>query len=58
MKTHQEAPLIVVDRDGVLGLSRRLGYSERHLTRLMNAELGAGPLAIARAQRAPEPASG
>jgi AraC family transcriptional regulator of adaptative response / DNA-3-methyladenine glycosylase II len=42
----------VVDRDGVHGLARRLSYSERHLTRLMTAELGAGPLAIARAQRA------
>ena len=42
----------VVDRDGVRGLSRRLGYSERHLTRLVTDELGAGPLAIARAQRA------
>jgi AraC family transcriptional regulator, regulatory protein of adaptative response / DNA-3-methyladenine glycosylase II len=42
----------VVDRDGVPGLARRLGYSERHLNRLMTEELGAGPLAIARAQRA------
>src|SRR6187200_1760583 len=42
----------VVDREGVSGLARRLSYSERHLTRLMTAELGAGPLAIARAQRA------
>lgn len=42
----------VVDRDGVAGLSRQLGYSERHLSRLMTDELGAGPLAIARAQRA------
>lgn len=42
----------VVDREGVRGLARRLAYSERHLTRLMTAELGAGPLAIARAQRA------
>jgi AraC family transcriptional regulator of adaptative response / DNA-3-methyladenine glycosylase II len=42
----------VVDRDGVGGLARRLGYSERHLVRIMSAELGAGPLAIARAQRA------
>jgi AraC family transcriptional regulator of adaptative response / DNA-3-methyladenine glycosylase II len=42
----------VVDRDGVRGLARRLAYSERHLTRLLTDELGAGPLALARAQRA------
>lgn len=42
----------VVDREGVGGLSRRLGYSERHLNRLLTDELGAGPLAVARAQRA------
>ena len=42
----------VVDRDGVPGLARRLGYSERHLNRLLIAEVGAGPLALARAQRA------
>lgn len=42
----------VVERDGVSGLARRLGYTERHLTRLIRAELGAGPLAIARARRA------
>ena len=42
----------VIDRDGVRGLSRRLGYSERHLNRLLTDELSAGPLAIARAQRA------
>jgi AraC family transcriptional regulator of adaptative response / DNA-3-methyladenine glycosylase II len=42
----------VVDREGVAGLARRLAYSERHLTRLLTAELGAGPLALARAQRA------
>jgi AraC family transcriptional regulator of adaptative response / DNA-3-methyladenine glycosylase II len=41
-----------VERDGIPGLARRLGYSERHLNRLMTEELGAGPLAIARAQRA------
>ena len=41
-----------VERDGVPGLARRLGYSERQLNRLMTEELGAGPLAIARAQRA------
>ena len=42
----------VIDRDGVSGLARRLAVSERHLHRVMAAELGAGPLAIARAQRA------
>ncbi|HEX5543069.1 MAG TPA: AlkA N-terminal domain-containing protein [Micromonospora sp.] len=42
----------VVDREGVPGLARRLGYTERHLHRLLTAELGAGPLALARAQRA------
>lgn len=42
----------VVDRDGVAGLASRLGYSERHVHRVMVAEVGAGPLAVARAQRA------
>jgi AraC family transcriptional regulator of adaptative response / DNA-3-methyladenine glycosylase II len=42
----------VVDRDGVEGLARRLGYEQRQVRRLVTAELGAGPLAIARAQRA------
>jgi AraC family transcriptional regulator of adaptative response / DNA-3-methyladenine glycosylase II len=42
----------VVDREGVAGLARRLGYSERHVHRELVAVLGAGPLAIARAQRA------
>lgn len=42
----------VVERSGVAGLAGRLGYSSRHLTRLLTAELGAGPLALARAQRA------
>jgi AraC family transcriptional regulator of adaptative response / DNA-3-methyladenine glycosylase II len=41
-----------VERDGVGGLSSRLGYSERQLERLLVAEVGAGPLALARAQRA------
>lgn len=41
-----------VERDGVPGLARRLGYSERHLNRLLTDELGAGPLALARVQRA------
>ncbi|MGC8466448.1 MAG: AlkA N-terminal domain-containing protein [Acidimicrobiales bacterium] len=40
-----------VDREGVTGLARRLNYSERQLHRLMTAELGVGPLALARAQR-------
>jgi AraC family transcriptional regulator of adaptative response / DNA-3-methyladenine glycosylase II len=42
----------VVDREGVEGLARRVGYTPRHLTRLLTAELGAGPLALARARRA------
>jgi len=42
----------VVDRDGVAGLARRLCYTERHLHRLLCADVGAGPLALARARRA------
>ena len=42
----------VVERDGVPGLAARLGYSERHLNRVLTTELGAGPLALARAHRA------
>ncbi|MGH3409220.1 MAG: DNA-3-methyladenine glycosylase 2 family protein [Streptosporangiaceae bacterium] len=42
----------VIDSDGVPGLARRLGYSVRQLERQLLAELGAGPLALARAQRA------
>ncbi len=42
----------VVNREGVPGLARRLSYSERHLHRTLLAELGAGPLALARSQRA------
>ncbi len=42
----------VVDREGVEGLARRVGYTPRHLSRLLTAELGAGPLALARARRA------
>ncbi|WP_436526417.1 AlkA N-terminal domain-containing protein [Actinoplanes sp. HUAS TT8] len=42
----------VVDREGVTGLATRLGYTERHLNRMLTTELGAGPLALARAQRA------
>ena len=41
-----------VDREGVAGLARRLGYSERQLQRLLTAEVGAGAIALARAQRA------
>ncbi|SRX94288.1 putative bifunctional regulatory protein and DNA repair enzyme AlkA (regulatory protein of adaptative response) (methylphosphotriester-DNA--protein-cysteine S-methyltransferase) [Mycobacterium tuberculosis H37Rv] [Mycobacterium shimoidei] len=40
-----------VDREGVGGLAARLGYTVRQLERLLQAELGAGPLALARAQR-------
>ncbi|WP_405582550.1 AlkA N-terminal domain-containing protein [Streptomyces sp. NBC_01190] len=42
----------VMDRAGVPGLAARLGYSERQIERQLRAELGAGPLALARAQRA------
>ncbi|MEY9943380.1 AlkA N-terminal domain-containing protein [Kitasatospora sp. GAS1066B] len=42
----------VVDREGVAGLATRLGYSARQLQRQLTAELGAGPIALARAQRA------
>ncbi|TXS43990.1 DNA-3-methyladenine glycosylase 2 family protein [Streptomyces sp. OR43] len=42
----------VVDREGVPGLAHRLGYSARQVQRQLNAELGAGPVALARAQRA------
>ncbi len=42
----------LVDRAGVPGLAARLGYSERQLHRILVGELGAGPLALARARRA------
>jgi AraC family transcriptional regulator, regulatory protein of adaptative response / DNA-3-methyladenine glycosylase II len=42
----------VVDREGVTGLAARLGYSTRQVQRQLTAELGAGPIALARAQRA------
>jgi AraC family transcriptional regulator of adaptative response / DNA-3-methyladenine glycosylase II len=42
----------VIDATGVPGLAARLGYSVRQLERQLIAELGAGPLALARAQRA------
>ncbi len=41
----------IVDREGVEGLAARLGYSTRQLNRLITAEVGTGPLALARAQR-------
>ncbi len=42
----------VVDAEGVGGLARRLGFSARHLGRLLVAETGAGPVAHARMHRA------
>jgi AraC family transcriptional regulator of adaptative response / DNA-3-methyladenine glycosylase II len=42
----------VVDREGVRGLAGRLGYTERHVHRQLTSVVGAGPLALARAQRA------
>ena len=42
----------LVDREGVGALAARLGYSERQVNRLLVAEVGSGPLALARAQRA------
>ena len=42
----------VVDREGIPGLASRLGYTERHVHRQLVAVAGAGPLALARAQRA------
>ena len=42
----------LVDREGVDGLARRVGYTPRHLGRLLTQELGATPLALARARRA------
>ena len=41
-----------VDRDGVPGLAKRLGYTPRHLGRVLVNELGAGALALSRAHRA------
>jgi AraC family transcriptional regulator of adaptative response / DNA-3-methyladenine glycosylase II len=41
----------IVDLEGIEGLARRLGYSTRQLNRLITAEVGTGPLALARAQR-------
>ncbi len=42
----------IVDRAGVSGLAGELGYEQRQVRRLLTTELGAGPLALARAQRA------
>ncbi|WP_460070711.1 DNA-3-methyladenine glycosylase 2 family protein [Streptomyces sp. YKOK-I1] len=42
----------VVDREGVAGLAVRLGYSARQVQRQLTAEVGAGPVALARVQRA------
>jgi len=42
----------VVDRGGVGALAAEVGYSRRQLHRMLTAEVGAGPLALARAQRA------
>jgi AraC family transcriptional regulator, regulatory protein of adaptative response / DNA-3-methyladenine glycosylase II len=42
----------VLDREGVGGLARGLGYTERHIHRQLVAVVGVGPLALARAQRA------
>jgi AraC family transcriptional regulator, regulatory protein of adaptative response / DNA-3-methyladenine glycosylase II len=41
-----------VDREGVPGLARRLGFSERHLRRVLCEQVGASPVTLARAQRA------
>lgn len=41
----------VVDRDGVTGLADRLGVSERHLRRELKAEVGVGPVQLARTRR-------
>jgi AraC family transcriptional regulator of adaptative response / DNA-3-methyladenine glycosylase II len=41
----------VVEREGVEGLASRLGYSQRHVNRMLTQELGAGPLALARSNR-------
>ena len=42
----------IVDREGIDGLARSLGYEQRQVRRVLTAELGASPLALARAQRA------
>jgi len=42
----------VIDEEGVPGLARRLAVSDRHLHRVLVAEIGVGPLALARTRRA------
>ncbi|GIG36848.1 AlkA N-terminal domain-containing protein [Cellulomonas pakistanensis] len=42
----------VLDRGGVAALAAELGYTPRHVHRMLVAELGAGPQALARARRA------
>ncbi|HEX3840313.1 MAG TPA: AlkA N-terminal domain-containing protein [Acidimicrobiales bacterium] len=42
----------IVDREGVAGLASQLGFSVRQIQRVLVAEVGTGPLALARAQRA------
>ncbi|WP_030164276.1 MULTISPECIES: AlkA N-terminal domain-containing protein [Actinomycetes] len=42
----------IVDRGGVNGLAQHLGYSPRQLGRVLGEQIGAGPLALARAYRA------
>ncbi len=42
----------LVEREGVEGLAQHLGYSSRQVHRLLVAEVGAGPLALARGARA------
>lgn len=42
----------IVDTEGVPGLAKRLAVSERHLHRILVAEIGVGPLRLARTRRA------
>lgn len=42
----------LVDREGVAGLARRLGYSERQVHRVLVEHAGSTPIHLARAQRA------
>src|SRR4051794_32513028 len=42
----------LVEREGVDGLARALGYSTRQLNRVVTQQYGAGPLALARSRRA------
>lgn len=42
----------IIDTEGVAGLAQRLAVSERHLHRELVAEVGVGPLALARTRRA------